>query len=841
MKNKFFCVGNAHLDPAWMWCWQEGSAEAKATLRSALDRMKEFPDFKFVCAGASVYEWIEEFDPKMFAEIQERVREGRFVIVGGWYVQPDCNIPSGEGFARQSLYSQRYFYEKFGVTATTGYNVDSFGHNGNIPMILRHSGMQNYIFMRPQEKEKSLDSNVFYWQSQDGSQVLAYRIGECYCNKFDTTEALEKKLKEASETAPRSLEAGTLFYGVGNHGGGPTIRHIELLQEWEKNHAGSIVFSDLKDLFDFIREQKKFSVPTYQDDMQHHASGCYAAYAPIKKAIRQGETSLSEAEFFSMLATSLLAKKYPAEEYKKGWKDICFIHFHDICGGCCIKDAYIDAENFASEAKAIATKQVNNAAQSLSWAIDTSDKSKGTPVVFLNPHPFPVEDLCKINLRITSAHDENDNELPVQHIVSQTVLCGRRTDSLIRVKIPALGYVTYYINRNDAPHGIKYMAPEVRETVDSVKHVLPTYKEVKYTFHSIEDDYFRIRFDLQTGYLTEIFDKKKNRQLLASVPKRGIVKKGLFRKRYQDTSFVDVCGGVPIVIDESEHDTWSHRLNYFDKEIGYFNQAKIHFVERGPLRVGVKIVSFYGKSTLEQIFSLANDGMVRCHVKVDWHEKQKMLKLSYPCNLTETRSLYEIPFGAIERPTNGEEECGQMWCAVCGKEGGIAMLNDGKYSFSMTDNRMCITAVRSPYFGDHGYARYATEDTDVTDQGVTEFEYAVLPFTDCAEITKRARLFNKKPTVIIENNHTGTLPDKTEGIHVSCDNILVSALKRSEDGKGIILRAYETNGKATKVRISGEVLPYPLETEYSPYSVQTYYLEDGSEIWKKVLFTEYEE
>ena len=118
---KLYLIGNAHLDPVWLWRWQEGFAEIITTFRSALDRMKDFPDFKFTSACASYYQWIEKVDPDMFDEIKERVKEGRWNIVGGWFLQPDCNLPDGESFARQALISQRYFKEKFGVTAKTGY------------------------------------------------------------------------------------------------------------------------------------------------------------------------------------------------------------------------------------------------------------------------------------------------------------------------------------------------------------------------------------------------------------------------------------------------------------------------------------------------------------------------------------------------------------------------------------------------------------------------------------------------------------------------------------------------------------------------------------------------
>ena len=142
---KTHLIGNAHLDPVWLWQWHEGYMEVKATFRSALDRMKEFPDFKFTSACAAYYEWIRDSDPDMFEEIRQRVAEGRWSITGGWYIQPDCNIPSGESFARHGLVSQRFFRDNLGKTAKVGYNVDSFGHNGSIPMILKQSGMDAYI------------------------------------------------------------------------------------------------------------------------------------------------------------------------------------------------------------------------------------------------------------------------------------------------------------------------------------------------------------------------------------------------------------------------------------------------------------------------------------------------------------------------------------------------------------------------------------------------------------------------------------------------------------------------------------------------------------------------
>ncbi len=175
-----------------------GFQETKATFRSALDRMKESDDFLFTSSSAAIYEWVENNDPAMFSEIRERVAEGRWQIVGGWWIQPDCNIPSGESFVRQACTASATLRKKFGVTAKVGYNVDSFGHFGMMPQILKKSGMDYYVMMRPMPNEKGLPGRLFQWESDDGSRVLAFRILFEYCTWGKDLE------KNISAAAPRS-------------------------------------------------------------------------------------------------------------------------------------------------------------------------------------------------------------------------------------------------------------------------------------------------------------------------------------------------------------------------------------------------------------------------------------------------------------------------------------------------------------------------------------------------------------------------------------------------------------------------------------------------------------
>ena len=262
--KKLYLIGNSHIDPVWLWHWQDGYSEVLATFRSALDRMKEMADFKYTSACAVYYQWVEKTDPEMFEEIKERVKEGRWNIVGGWFLQPDCNIPTGESFARHSLISQRYFKDKFGVTAKSGYNVDSFGHNASIPKILRAGGMENYVYMRPDKNEKAQDFDLFAWKSDDGSVVTAYRIPESYGISLDILDKLDR-IVEAVESDGKPRMA---FYGVGNHGGGPTAELIDKIK------SKNIPHSRFATVDEYFSEVEKDGLPIVREELQHHARGC---------------------------------------------------------------------------------------------------------------------------------------------------------------------------------------------------------------------------------------------------------------------------------------------------------------------------------------------------------------------------------------------------------------------------------------------------------------------------------------------------------------------------------------------------------------------------------------
>jgi len=806
MKNKYYLVGNAHLDPVWQWQWQEGSAEAKATIRSALDRMKEFPEFRFVCSSASVYRWVEEFAPEMFEEIKERIKEGRFTVVGGWHVQPDCNLPSGEAYARQSLYAQRYFRENFGVTAKVGYNVDSFGHNLMLPQILKKSGMDSYIFMRPGPHEKEMDSDIFNWISPDGSSVTTYRIGPAYTCNFSSIEDLETRIDTINKQK-NPFDSIPLFYGVGNHGGGPTIRNLQILREYSERHPEvQFLYSDVHDFFEDIWATGKI-LPEHRDDLQHHAAGCYATVSKVKIGIRRSETALIAAETYNMLAGKLCGKKAKTAAFADAWRNVCFCHFHDSMDGCSIKEVYDDAEYMLGMAKNTAAVEENNALQTISWTIGMTDTEKGLPVVVFNPHSFAVTQAIQVNRQMNRVMDAAGNIVPSQLVHASSYECYWKKDTLFEVTVPALGYAVYYLSEEKASEASSDIT------------VTPWTGHLTANEHGgtiLENEIYHIQFELYSGYITSFVDKRTGKELITD------------------------RAAVPVVIDEYYHDAWSHAKNFFTDAMARFSDAQVTVLENGPVRGTVKVVSRYNDSTLTQYFSLRSGSdklEVRAHV--DWHEKYKMLKLAWPMAVENPKAYYEIPYGVIERPADGEEEPGINWTAVKGTNGGFAVVNNTTYSSSVKDGIIYQTVLRSPVYGDHGGPR--TAESEFTDQGRVDFSYTLMPVgDDWIDTIRTGKVLNKDLTFIIETWHAGKLSDAPySALSIDQPNVMLSAIKRSEDNTGLILRVYETTGQKTSFTVSGDLLPSALADTITPWSVTTYYLADGSEAWKEVLLTEY--
>jgi alpha-mannosidase len=768
-------IGNGHIDPVWLWQWHEGYHEVKATFRSALDRLSEYDDFVFVSSSAQFYEWVERSDPAMFEEIKQRVAEGRWRVVGGWWIQPDCNIPSGESFVRQALYGQRYFREKFGVMATTGYNVDSFGHNGMLPQLLRKAGLRRYVFMRPMPHEKGLPGRLFWWQADDGSRVLALRLPFEYCT---WGKDLEQHIRRCAGELKPPFDALMCFYGVGNHGGGPTRENIESIRRLNDDpDFPRLVFSDPDTFFETI-EARDLPIPVVHDELQHHASGCYAAHSGIKRWNRQAENRLISAEKFAAIAYRLTGMPYPREEFARAWKQVLFNQFHDTLAGTSLEAAYDDARDQLGEALAIADRVQNDAIQSIAWAIDIPAQEGVKPLTVFNPHAWRSRVNVALQTRGVPAAfallDDEDRPVPVQDVQSWATSGGQRRLTFT-ADLPPLGWRTYRI--------VPVEAAPASETSLSA------------TDHTLENRFFRLEIDPQTGQIASLFDKRHGVEVFAGPAARAVV------------------------IDDPS-DTWSHNVFRFQDEIGQFTATSVRLVESGPVLATVRVKSAFGASTLTQDFTLYDDlPQIDVRATVDWREKHKMLKLRFTVNQIFMRAVYEIPYGHIEREATGDEEPGQSWLDVSGtvretgETYGLSLLNDGKYSFDVNVRDIGLTVLRSPVYAHHIPTQPQPDrDYSYIDQGMQTFTYSLLPHAgswETAGTVRRAAELNQRPIVLLGTYHDGSLPQSRATVEVTPENIVVGAVKLAEDNDDLIVRCYESSRVATEaeLRVGERVIP----------------------------------
>ena len=767
-------IGNAHLDPIWLWRWQEGCAEVLQTFRSALDRLKEYNDFVFTCSSAAYYKWVEDIDPQMFEEIKMMVKKGRWVPVNGWWVQPDCNMPSGESYARQALYSQLYYYEKFGITCKTGYNVDSFGHNAMMPQLLQKSGMDFYVFQRPGMHENDeIPENLFWWDSADGSRVLTYRLPDGY-----GTNGVDSLSRRVDALDKRADEAGyglMLFYGVGNHGGGPTRGDIEFLKEnLEREGYNELEFSSPDGYFEDVLNEF-LDLPSWNDELQHHASGCYSATSLIKALNRKAENALAAAEKWDAISSIVTGSQPNTKEFEKAWQKVCFNQFHDIMCGCSIMEAYDDVKESEGYALNIASESYNNALLKISRKIDTwidgvsdpvfeerhysgADGGFPRPVVVFNPHSYEVELPVRTYHPSKAVKDSDGNEVVFQNIRSSRSN-DNHLDTLFVAKVPPFGYATYWLELDSQAKAEKEISCEQK--------------------FFMENEFMAVELDKETGFIKSLVDKKS-----------GV--------EYADENYL----AIPTVINDDKTDTWAHNVFKFHDVKGLMELVSIERVENGAVRSVIRTKHKFNESYLTQEFILAKgQKTLRVDCKAMWQEDFTLLKFAFPVGGADEISTYEIPCGYIKRPCNGEEEPALNWADLTvnknGKRAGLSVMSDSKYSYDCPGAELRLTALRNVIFADH-YSDRPAASFNFTDEGLNRFSYGIYLHdgeAESSDIVKEAHLFNNNIAVVPESYHKGELQQKDCFLYTNLDNVVVTALKRCEDGSGdLIVRLYETKG-----------------------------------------------
>lgn len=786
-NKKIYMIGNSHIDPVWLWRSGEGFQEVKSTFASALDRMNEFPEFVFNASSVIFYKWIEENLPEMFEEIVKRVKEGRWNIVGGWWIEPDCNIPSGESFVRQGLYSQRYLKEKFGRIASVGYNVDSFGHNGMLPQILKKSGLSSYAVMRPHSACLELPSPLFKWRAKDGSEVTGCRLEGEYTawTKVGVEKNLESTLKSMEE---KNLDKMVCFYGVGNHGGGPTIDNIKSIREIDDERPDlDIKCSSLEE---FFKDLEGKEMPVYDKELQRIFPGCFSVDSEIKKFNRASENLALKSERLAALGALIGKRKYPAEAIESMWELILFNQFHDILAGTSREEGRNDAIEEFKGALTLGRRILNNSVQAIANSIDT--RGEGFPLILFNPNSYDIEEVVTTDvywqvrkpLRLKSPDGE---EVLYQETKHELIAKDSRRRIVFKAKVPAMGYAVYRMLQE-------------KVTVEGSMMKIENYV--------LENNLIKATFDETTGKIKSIIDKS--------------------------TGYEALKGDVAFKVYKDERDTWGAE-GKAEELLGEFKLVQIKVEEEGENRSILRVMFEHGKSTLLQYYYLYKDAdYIEVKNRLFNLEKNRLINLSIPVNVERPVFRGEIPYGFEDRAFyNGEEYFAHSYARIFEESTGqgIIVANDSKYGYRMFGNNYELILSRSSVFA-RGSGDVINEDKEnrYTDQGELEFNYIIKAHGKAVnnfDAIKLASKINLSYEYLADNLHRGDISLRSKGfISVSKENIIVNVVKRSEDDESFIVRLYETEGLNTECLLS--FLGKQCELSFGPCEIKTIKINIGT-------------
>ncbi len=757
-------ISQAHLDPVWVWPWRDGCAETMTTIQSALDRMTEFPQFKFSRSCASTYQWVKKFDPALYGRIGEMVKAGRWEIVNGWIVQPDCNLPSTESFVRQSLYGKRFFTREFGKDVCIGYNVDSFGHAAGLPQLLSKAGFKYYVMMRPMPNEASLPM-LFWWEGDDGSRVLTWRINISYCQGMkDPVGDLDERLKQLDAFFAPGFNCGAMWLGVGDHGGGPTramLSHLEKLRK-ENSELPEIIFGTLTEFFAELEKNPSLNnVPVIKGDLLHHAPGYYAALKEIKTLNRKAEKTLLEAEALSTIHARIFPENAMATvaDFEKAWWKVLFNQFHDIMAGTSIASTYDDARTQLGSAIDYATDVNVGVTQFLARQVNTQGVSESVYFA-LNPLPWARKGHIEADM-FMSFHANGDNH----HLKDQD--------------------------------GIKYP-------------IQWTPAEASFGPHGMGWKHLNAIVDLPAGgYKVFEFDKSPAATepctpMVDAVP--AISSLGIMAMNFRGRNYLRAPAGLSVMVDQS--DTWGHDEHTWHEFAGMPLLTGTKTISDGPL---MKIIRQNGRwnnsEMIMDIITYRDLPVVELRLKINWQEKRQMLKLEIPTGFQAVENTAKVAGGVSKRSPDGHEYPFHDWTAICGtitqQRCGMQLISRDGYSYDCNGPVLRTVLVKGVPFAEHKPFPIE-EDNPWQDQGWSEHRLWLAPYDEVPTYGKMERMaadMTYPVEGVVDCGHNGKFAWEDSLWSLTGDPVKLCAFKQAEDSDVMILRLQELDGNPAKVQL----------------------------------------
>jgi alpha-mannosidase len=798
-------ICTAHLDPVWQWQWEEGCAEAIATFRNAAQLLREHKSLIFNHNEALLYRWVKKMVPDLFKEIQKLAQEGRWVISGGWYLQPDLNLPGTESLIRHITEGLHFFGNHFRARPRVAYNFDSFGHSGGLPQILRLAGYEMYIHMRPQTHELELPSDLYRWQGVDGTEILAYRMAVgLYHTEYDN---IEQRLREGVELAIRLKRDVPVFWGVGNHGGGATREDLQKIDAFiRKEDRVDIVHSSPEAFCEAVNAYSK-NLPLVKGDLQRVFTGCYTSLSRLKRQAQKSLHSLVQAESLSAFLWWVVNRGYPEKELEEAWRYHLFNDFHDIITGTCIEPAEKDAlHHYGTAFDKIRHVNLEAAAAVNDRAIEKHPGLKEfIPVTLLNADPglkkAPVEVECMISHR---PKWQGTWHLRLSDLDGRAIPCNEEQPEAL-------------LPFNEWRRKVVFM---VDLQGCGARH---------YSIRPVEG----------------VPDKKGKK----SAVRFAFGPLGLIDKWFIDGDHQILDGPLlqPIVVAD-EKDSWGTDCWSYRKILGRFRPEKdnLKIIENGPVRtICESHLSYKHSRIVMRTLSYSDWPVLEFRLRVLWNEKLKRLKLAIPTAFKSGNLGCEIPGGIIARPADGQEHVHGRWFMLGGqqdkKRSAFGIAHIGLHGLDFKNGEVRLSVLRSAaYCHEKGFKLSRFPSSKFMDQGVHEIRLLAIAGNAKWVKTQLPCLADWlcAPPVVYAHLPVGGFKIKSEKVQVSKDvtdmskllrlspeNVRLLACKRSKDGKALIIRIQECGGISSRANLRLSHPKILAEFKLKPLEIKTLRIE----------------
>ena len=779
-------ICNAHLDPVWQWDWNEGATAALATFYAACEIADEY-DYIFCHNEALLYEFVETYDPALFERIKGLVKAGKWHIMGGWYVQPDCNIPSGEGFIRQIESGLSYFKEKFGVIPTAAVNFDSFGHTQGLVQILSKCGYEGYICCRPMPEFMTLPANYVEWKGFDGSTVKTARFDDLtiYTNGLgDAVNAVKRKMKPWEKDGE---EIAFALWGVGNHGGGASRKDLSELAVYmeEQKEAGVHVFHSTPEAF--FAASKPSAV--WDEALQPCFVKCYTSISRLKRRYAELENKLLTTEKICAYADAEGVYEYNLAAFDDAQKRMAMVQFHDVLSGTCIIEGEKSSMQKLDYALELLDKEFTKAFMGLCRDYEKAVPLK-YPIFVYNPTPYAEEAIFTGDFFLLDGicSDTEGYEFTVKRDV--------RGGSAAAVPFQIIKESSC-INMDRS----KRLA--IKDTLNPLS-VTRYDVEVRRGKKNILDRTPQTEFDLP-GETKAVFDPVGG--ALASFSVNGY-------------EFLNDGAFTPVIYDDNP-DPWGWYMSTVGTNCRRADcTIPLRVIERGDLLTTVE--SFYttGKSDIRVAYTLYKDfNYVDVTVNVYWNDAGKGLKLELPLP-EEGIFMGQTAFGT-QTYTSDLEQCSQRFVGMFIGDKLLTVFKDGTYGCSYENDKLYLDLLNGSVYCAHPIGDRPIMDEErfqpYIDLGRHEFTFR-LELCDLNDVERKAAAFTQKPYALNFYPHGTGERHETPAVNLSDKTVTLSCFRKT-DPDTYMVRLY--NGFDGDKTCTCTVFGKALDLSFGKYEVKT--------------------